>query len=85
MNYTHHEWAPARYNPPLIEWVEFALALSLISFDSSLSFTHLMREDTLVSEQETPVCVCVCVCEGGGLVMEVYKFGNHLQTNTVAT
>ncbi len=22
---------------------------------------------------------------GGGLVMEVYKFGNHLQTNTVAT
>ncbi len=80
MNYTHHEWAPARYNPPLIEWVEFALALSLISFDSSLSFTHLVREDTLVSEQETPVCVC-----GGGLVMEVYKFVNHLQTNTVAT
>ena len=62
MNYTHHEWAPARYNPPLIEWVEFALALSLIPFDSSLSFTHLVREDTLVSEQETPVCVCVCVC-----------------------
>ena len=46
---------------PLIEWVEFALALSLIPFDSSLSFTHLVREDTLVSEQETPVCVC-----GGG-------------------
>ena len=64
MNYTHHEWAPARYNPPLIEWVEFALALSLISFDSNLSFTHLVREDTLVSEQEMPVCVCVW---GGGV------------------
>ncbi len=62
MNYTHHEWAPARYNPPLIEWVEFALC-PLIPYDSSLSFTHLVKEDTLVSEQETPVCVCVW---GGG-------------------
>ena len=39
----------------------------LIPFDSSLSFSHLVREDTLVSEQETPVCVCVC---GGGGVSD---------------
>ncbi len=43
----------------------------LIPFESSLSFTHLVREDTLISEQET--------ARGGGrLVVQVYNFGTTL-------
>ncbi len=47
----------------------------LIPFESSLSFTHLVREDTLVSEQET--------ARGGGQISGAgvqvwYKFGTSL-------